>query len=382
MGCTREGVGARRPMSDDIRVSTIELFFDLVFVFTITQLTMVLVAEPTGVGVARAALIFGNVWWMYGGYAWLTNAVPPDAPVVRLLMLVGMAGFLVIALAIPHAFGGSAVAFGVGYLIVTLVHTGLFLQSTEGSVVRAMSRLGPFNTITAALLLGAAFTHGPWRWTLWIAAFVLHWGSPAITAVGGFRIRAAHFVERHGLILLIALGESVVAIGVGVQRRALTAGVLVTSVLALALAAAMWWLFFAGEDTAAERALDDASASRNPWLSLFAFGYAFLPVLGGVIAVAAGVKQAMLVYGKPASAPTAWFLGAGLAVYVAGLVAIRLILRTGPATVRLAVAAVALLTVAIGRAVSSEAQLAALTVVLVAGIATEALGTRRVGAVR
>jgi low temperature requirement protein LtrA len=369
-------------VSDDVRVSTIELFFDLVFVFTITQLTTLLVAEPTGVGVARVALIFGTVWWMYGGYAWLTNAVPPDATVIRLLMLVGMSGFLVVALAIPHAFGASGWAFGFGYLVVTLVHTGLFLRASEESAVRAMTRLGPFNTITAGLLLGAAATHGAARWAMWTAAFALHWGSPAVTAVGGFRIRAAHFVERHGLILLIALGESVVAVGVRVQTRALTAGVLVTSLFGLALAAAMWWLFFAGEDTAAERALDDASATRNPWLALFAFGYAFLPLLGGVIVVAAGVKQAVLVYGRPAHAATAWFLGAGVAVYLASLAAIRVVLRTGPPTTRLVVAGASLLTVLVGLHVSPEAQIAVLTAVVVAGIVAEADRARRAAVAR
>src|SRR5689334_3948516 len=133
------------------RVSTIELFFDLVFVFTITQLTSLLVAQPNAVGVARLVVIFGNVWWMYGGYAWLTNAVPPRGVVARLLMLVGMAGFLIVALAIPHAFDSSGTAFGIGYLIVTVVHTGLFLSSSQDSVVRAMFRLGPYNAITAAL---------------------------------------------------------------------------------------------------------------------------------------------------------------------------------------------------------------------------------------
>jgi low temperature requirement protein LtrA len=290
---------------DDVRVSTIELFFDLVFVFTITQLTSLVVAEPTGVGVARVALIFGNVWWMYGGYAWLTNAVPPREPVVRLLMLLGMAGFLVVALSIPRAFRDSGIAFGIGYLLVTLVHTGLFLRSSEESAVRAMFRLGPYNTVTAGLLLAAGFTHGGARWACWAAAFVLHWTSPAITAVGGFRIRAAHFVERHGLIVLIALGESVVAVGIGVQGRRLTPGLVVTAVLGLALAAALWWLYFDGEDERAERALDEATDTRNPWLSLFAFGYAFIPVLGGIIVLAAGVKLAIVRYDQPASAATA-----------------------------------------------------------------------------
>jgi low temperature requirement protein LtrA len=362
--------------AQDIPVSTIELFFDLVFVFTITQLTSLLVAEPTGIGVARVALIFGNVWWMYGGYAWLTNAVPPRAATLKLLMLVGMAGFLVVALAIPEAFGDSGVAFGVGYLVVTLVHAGLFLRSSEVSAVRAIFRLGPYNTITAALLLIAGFTGGQVQWTLWTAAFVLHWTSPAITAVGGFRIRAAHFVERHGLIVLIALGESVVAVGVGVQGRELTAGVIVTSVLGLALAAAMWWLYFDGEDERAERALDRAPADRNPWLALFAFGYAFLGVIGGIIVVAAGVKQAVLTYNTPASAATAWFLAAGVAVYVAALASLRLVLHTGPVAVRLVTAGAALLTVFAGYEFTAEAQLATLTLVLVAGIGAEAATSR------
>ncbi|HEX8931322.1 MAG TPA: low temperature requirement protein A, partial [Actinomycetota bacterium] len=199
--------------STEVRVSTIELFFDLVFVFAVTQLTSLLAGEPTGAGLGRVALIFGNLWWIYGGYAWLTNAVPPRAPVLRLLMLLGMGGFLVVGLAIPTAFNGGGVLFGLGYLLVTLVHTGMFLLSSQESAVRAMRRLGPANAVTAALLLLAAFTEGPLRWSLWTVAFGLHWVSPFFTAVSGFPIRAAHFVERHGLIVLIALGESIVAVG-------------------------------------------------------------------------------------------------------------------------------------------------------------------------
>ena len=359
---------------DDVRVSTIELFFDLVFVFTITQLTSLLVAEPNGVGVARVALIFGNVWWMYGGYAWLTNAVPPREPVLRLLMLVGMTGFLIVALAIPDAFGDSGVAFGIGYLLVTFVHTGLFLRSSEESAVRAMFRLGPFNTITAALLLVAGFTSGGLQWALWSAAFVLHWTSPAVTAVGGFRLRAKHFVERHGLIVLIALGESVVAVGIGVQGHDLSTGLAVTAVLGLALAAALWWMYFDGEDQRAETALDAAPDERNPWLALFAFGYAFLPVLGGIIVLAAGMNEAIVDYDEPATAATAWFLAAGVATYIIGLVALRAVLRTGPLGLRLSVAVAAVPTVVIGLTVSPEFQIAVLTLVVVAGILAE---TRR-----
>jgi low temperature requirement protein LtrA len=356
---------------DDVRVSTIELFFDLVFVFTITQLTSLLVADPTGVGLARVALIFGNIWWMYGGYAWLTNAVPPTHAALRVLMLVGMAGFLIVALAIPQAFGDTGVAFGIGYVVVTLVHTGLFMRSTEQSAVQAMFRLGPYNMMTAALLLAAGFTSGATQTALWIAAFVLHWTSPLVTAVGGFRLHAAHFVERHGLIVLIALGESVVAVGIGVQGHDVTAGLITTAVLSLSLAAALWWLYFDGEDERAEHALDQASAARNPWLGLFAFGYVFLPIVGGIIVLAAGVKLAIARYDEPATAAMAWFLAGGVALYLVGLVCFRAVLGTGPLVVRSGMAVAALATVGIGLAVSPEIQIGALSILVVGGIVAE-----------
>src|SRR3989442_5570085 len=201
--------------ADQGRVSKLELFFDLVFVFTITQLTSLLAHDPTIVGIAQVVLVFGNVWWMYGGYAWLTNAVPPVEVGLRLLLLLAMGGFLVVALAIPSVFGGGALAFGIGYMLVTLIHTWFFQRASQQSILSAMARLGPFNLVTAGLLLVAAFTNGPARWVLFSVGFVLHWLTPYLIQQSNFRIRSTHFVERHGLILLIALGESVVAAGGG-----------------------------------------------------------------------------------------------------------------------------------------------------------------------
>jgi len=367
---------AQQAPVEEVRVSTIELFFDLVFVFAITQLTSLLAGNPGWVGLARVALVFGNLWWMYGGYAWLTNAVPPRALALRLLMLVGMTGFLVVALAIPSAFGGGGVAFGVGYLLVTLVHTGMFLLSTQESALRAMRRLGPSNAITALLLLLAGFADGALQWALWSAAFALHWISPLFTAVSGFPIRAAHFVERHGLIVLIALGESIVAVGIGVAEHDLRAGNVVTAVLGLALAAALWWMYFDGEDERAERALDAAGLERVSWLALYAFGYAFLPVLGGIIVFAAGVKGAVGRYGEPLAVPAAWFLAAGVAVYVIGLAWFRWLLGSGPIGVRLLTAGVVLPTAFVGLAFSAEAQLGVLAAIVVAGILAESAWQR------
>jgi low temperature requirement protein LtrA len=368
--------------SAEVRVSTIELFFDLVFVFAITQLTSLLAGDPTVAGLARVSLIFGNLWWMYGGYAWLTNAVPPRAPVRRLLMLIGMGGFLVVALAIPTAFDGGGGAFGLGYLLVTLVHTGMFLLSTHESAVRAIRRLGPANAITAVLLLLAGFTDGVLQWVLWTATFGLHWITPFFTAVPGFPIRAAHFVERHGLIVLIALGESIVAIGIGTTGLDLRPARVITAMLGLAVAATLWWLYFDGEDEQAERVLEAAAVDRASWLALYGFGYAYLPVLGGIIVFAAGLKNAVVQSGEPLTASTAWFLAAGVAVYVVGLAWFRRLLDIGPTGARLLIAGAVLPTLLVGLVVSADAQLGVLAAVVAAAVPVESAWQRRRGALR
>jgi low temperature requirement protein LtrA len=360
-----------------VRVSTLELFFDLVFVFAITQLTSLLAHEPTVVGLLRVLLVFGTLWWMYGGYAWLTNAVPPRRLVLRLLILVGMAGFLVVALAIPTAFDTGGVAFGLGFLLVTLVHTGMFLVSTQESVVRSMRRLGPANAATAAILVVAGFTDGWLQWVLWSAAFLLLWTSPLYVAVSGFRIQASHFVERHGLIVLIALGESIVAVSIGVADDGLRAGTVVTAVLGLASAAALWWLYFDGEDKRAERALHGAPGGRIPWLALYAFGYGFLPILGGIVVFAAGIENAVEHHGEPLAASTAWYLSGGPAAYVAGLAWFRRCLGIRPVGPRLALAVAVLPSAAVGLTVSAEAQLGVLTATVVAGVVAESAWERQ-----
>ena len=359
--------------TDEQKVSTIELFFDLVFVFTITQLTSLLAHEPNLTGILQATLIFGNVWWMYGGYAWLTNAVPPRELGVRLLLLLGMGGFLMVALSIPTAFSGGGMAFGVGYLVVTLVHTGVFLRVSQQSVLKAMIGLGPFNLLTAGLLLAGGFSTGSSRLALFAAGFVLHWLTPFITRTGGFRIRAAHFVERHGLILLIAIGESVVAVGIGLGTIELPAGRIITALLGLALAATLWWLYFSGEERQAEIALERAPQERRPWLALNAFGYTFLPILGGIVLVATGVKLAVVRYAEPATVAIALFLAAGVSVYMVGLSVFRWLIRGGVLTVRLALAALAIPTALVGLAFSPLAQLTVLLVILITGSALDSV---------
>ena len=197
------------------RVTNLELFFDLVFVFTVTQLTALLVDEPTVLGLFRVVLLLGIIFWMYGGYAWLTNAVTTDRVTRRLLLLGGMAGFLVLALAVPRAFAGGGPAFGLAYLLVVLIHSGLYTRATVGSAASAILRLSPFNVASALLVVAGGFVAGNARVLLWAVAFALEWFTPSLAGVRGFHISPAHFVERHGLVVIVALGESVVAIGIG-----------------------------------------------------------------------------------------------------------------------------------------------------------------------
>jgi low temperature requirement protein LtrA len=379
VGVTSGQAGAveRSERAGDDRVTTIELFFDLVFVFTITQLTTLLFRHPSGAGLGQVAVLFANLWWMYGGYAWLTNAVPPRRASQQVLLLCGMAGFLIVAIAIPDAFSTTGVAFGVGYLVATLVHAGLFLESESESTVRAVVRLGPANLVTAAIVLAGGFAHGDARWILWASAAMLHWITPYVFNPSPIGLRPAHFVERHGLILLIALGESAVAVAIGLRGLDLTAGRLASAILGLAISAALWWLYFDRDDRAADRALATAPASKRAWMALYAFGYGFLLVLGSIVVLAGGIRLAAHTPTAVAGMATAWFLAAGASAYCMGLALLRAILSSGNPVPRLALGTVVLASVVFGLEVSALAQLAAVASILIGGIVVTTVTDRR-----
>jgi low temperature requirement protein LtrA len=358
---------------ETVRVSTLELFFDLVFVFTITQLTTVLVDEPTVRGVAQVVLMLGVIWWMYGGYAWLTNAVPPTSADRRVLLLGGMSAFLIVALAIPRAFGDDGTAFGIAYAAVVLIHTATFTRSASASIVQAIVRLAPFNLATAALVLAGGVAGGDAQYVLWTLAFLCEWLTPLVNDPGDFDISTGHFVERHGLVLIVALGESVVAIGIGAAGLELDAGLVAVALLALLLTACLWSLYFGGDDEAAERALAAASQPRRPMLAIYSFGYAQLAMLLGVIATAAGTKKAIAHPFDALKPAPALMLGGGVALFVAAEVLFRSTLAIEPRSVRALAAALALATIPLGL-VSAALQIGALAALLGAAIAMERRG--------
>jgi low temperature requirement protein LtrA len=357
------------------RVSTLELFFDLVFVFTITQLTAVLSDDPTLRGLLRVTLMLGVIFWMYGGYAWMTNAVATDRAARRLLLLGGMAGFLVLALAIPQAFSGDDLAFGVAYLVIVAIHTGLYSRTRAATTVRALVRLAPFNLASALLVLAAVLLEGSAAYLVWAAAFALEWFTPRLASTGGFRIAPAHFVERHGLVVIVALGESIVAIGIGAAGLPVDLALASVAVLALLLAACLWWAYFGGDDTRAEHALAAVPEDRRGWVAVQAFGYWHLPMLGGIIVLAAGLKDVVGHAFDPVDLAHALMLSGGVALFLAGDVGFRRTLGLGPGRFRAAAAALCLAAVPLGLAAAAVVQLCFLGIVLAGSLAAESAGT-------
>ncbi|MEO8622982.1 MAG: low temperature requirement protein A [bacterium] len=355
------------------RVSNLELFFDLVFVFTITQVATVVEQSPNAGGLVRAAFELWIIAWMYGGYAWLTNSAGPDTWQRRLLLLVGMAGFFVCALAVPHAFDENAVVFGAGYLLVVLVHLTGFLLRPGRTPIRAILRLAPWNLISASLVLAAGFTGGSMRLILWGAAISVQLATPLLSRTNeGFMLNAEHFAERHGLMILIVLGESLVSVGLSVQHHErVDSSLLFGAMAGLALAAAMWWSYFVGEDERAAHAFGAASPRQRADQALLGYGLAHAAMLYGVVALAAGTKLSVEDLAAPTTVFSAWLMAAGAAVFLAGTAAFRVALRFASPLSRILGAIVCLAAALVGPRSSAAAELALLAVIVAGMLVVE-----------
>lgn len=387
-GPAADGPPGHGPAGDEppVRVSTLEIFFDLVFAFTLTQLTAVLATQLSWLAVLRVLLIFGLLWWMYGGYAWLTNSRPPVHTAERILLLMAMAGFLVVGIAIPRGFAGYGVVLGLGYLLVVVVHAFLYYRVNANIV-----RIAPFNIASALLVTIAGLLHGPGgsadltAYLLWVAALAVQLGSPLVVhPAGRFELQPSHFLERHSALLIVAIGESIAAIGIGVSGPASRGGanwqVLAIAVLGLIVAATLWWIVFgAGDEERGEEALARADTARRTAMALNSFFYGFIPLLLGLVALAAAILRSVLLAGSAAAAGPgpggragqAAVLACGAALFLGGDAAIRRQLRIGPARLRVSAAALALVSTAVGVAAGLEVQLAVVAVFLVLPIVAE-----------
>ncbi len=329
---------------DEHQITPVELFFDLVFVFAITQVTRQLANEPTWGGVLRGMLVLAALWWAWNVYAWLTSATDVDEGGVRLAMLVSMGAMLVVALAVPGAFGGDAVLFAVAYLFVRLIH--LVLSAVVGrddpDRLGALLRFAPTAIFGASLLVLAGFLDGNARIAVWVVALAIDYLGPAVIGVGrGWRIAPEHFAERHGLIILIALGESIIAIGVG-AGFVLGTGVIVGAALGIVVVSALWWLYFDVAAIFARRRLMQASGVEQARLARDSYGYLHLLMVAGIVLFALGLKTTLGHVGEALDTVPAVGLCGGAALYLLGHIAF-LFRTTGRVFRRRTVGAVVLL---------------------------------------
>jgi len=304
------------PRAQVLRVSNVELFFELIFVFAITQLTGLLQDAQEALDFLRGLLVLILIWWMYAGYVWLTNVTGAGAR-MRFVLIAAMAGFLVMGSATPRVYGVDGLAFGLAYLFVIVLHLVAFRMQGGPRVSRAVLLLAPFNLTAAILVIAAGLIDAPWDWLLFVAAV-----SPFIAATlsrreRGFPMSPGHFVDRHAGVMIIALGESVTGIGSGAAARALDAPTVAATVLSLAFIAAIWWSYFRRDHEQAEQMLTAASSDDRARLAVRAYWYPFIAMLFGIVLVATGI-QTVVAHTTDPVGRAAWLISAGLAVYLLG----------------------------------------------------------------
>jgi low temperature requirement protein LtrA len=308
---------ARRP------VSTFELFFDLVFVFSLTRVTALILEHPDAAGVLRGVLVLAMLWWAWGAYAWLTNAVDTNSAAARGVVLAAMGAMLVVAVAVPQASEGNALPFALGYFVVRVLHLVLFAVA-GGANRAAILRLAPGNLAASVLLIIGVFVPTQVQLILWCLAVVIDYGTPIVTGVAGFNVNAGHFFERHSLFMIIALGESVVAVGSGVLRTESTITPLLAAAILLAVAAigGLWWAYFDWEAALSERELSRALGAQRAHLARDMFSYLHLPLVAGVVFIAVGLENVVSHPLAHMHGVYAAGLGGGAALFLFGLSAI------------------------------------------------------------
>jgi len=359
------------------RVTSLELFFDLVFVLALTQCTALIAGHPTWEGIVKGLLVLGVLWWAWVGYAWLTSVVNPEEGSVRIVMFGAMAALLVAALCVPGAFGSDALLFACAYAAVRTAHIALFVLASrdDPDLRRSVQGLAVSTAIASGLLfLAAALPNGA-RVAVWAAALVLDMAGPMLFGAAGWKLSPAHFADRHGAIIIIALGESMVALGAG-DKHALNAGVVGAAVLGVAVAAALWWLYFDVVALVAERRLLKAAPGRERnEIARDSYSVLHFPMVAGIALIAVGLKKTLADVSAPLGIETAAAMLGGAALYLLAHVAFRWRNIHRLSRQRLVCAVLLLAMVGVEAAFSppSLATLGALTVVLCALIVYEVL---------
>ena len=284
-------------------VTPLELFFDLVFVFALTQVTAFMADELSWQGILRGALVIMLLWWAWTGYAWLANVASAEEPLIKLSILAGMSAMFVLALCIPEAFddlpGGlnGPVVLAVCYLLFRFMHFVMFMiiAQDDPGLRSQLLRFAPSVVAGSAVLLVASQFHGWVQTTLWVLALVADYIGTALGGFSGWRLPApGHFSERHGLIVIVALGESIVAIGVGVAKEPISWVIIIASLLGLILAFALWWAYFDVSALLGEHALASEPPETRVRMARNAYSFAHMPLAVGIVLVAFGLKEVLL----------------------------------------------------------------------------------------
>lgn len=379
-------------------MTAFEIFFDLVFVFALTRI-MALIGQPPGpVGLAQGLLLLVLLWFAWSSYAWLGNQTPADVGLVRLGVLVAMAALFVAALVMPRSWSSGPgldgpLLLALAYVLLRVVHLLLY-HWVAGSVPGLRARIRFFATVSALgwvpLLLGALLA-GAAHAALWVAAFVIEIGGQRLSYAwrGVWPLRSpSHFAERHGLVLIIALGESLIAAGVGARSAVTAPPVLGMALVGLTVTVCLWWLYFDDAAPAAARALAWASEDRRARMAADAYSQTHLLLITGVIYVALGIEQVLAHVaeqdgggGHAGGGTLSWSasvaLYGGAALYLAGRLLFRRLTGQAARPAQVAVAAAALLLLPLGRVLPPAAALGVLAVLLVAAAVGERLARAR-----
>jgi low temperature requirement protein LtrA len=319
--------GLEAPEGVEQRVTPLELFFDLVFVFAITQVTGFVAARPSWTRLVEGLAILSVLWFAWSGYAWLGNTANTDEGLVRVILLATMAAMLIASLAVPHAFGKDGLIFGVAYFVIRALHIGCFAAiaraRNDPSLATAVWRLGSTMLPAAALLVVGGALSGTARAVCWAAALLVDYGGLVVRGVEGWRVEPGHFAERHSAVIIIALGESIVSLGVGAGGVSLDARLTVGALFGIATAAALWWAYFDVVSIVAERRLRGARPHDQVLIARDSYTYLHLPMLAGIIVFAIGVKRTLLHVDVQLQLVPAVALCGGVALYLLALSAFK-----------------------------------------------------------
>ena len=313
-------------MREGERVKPLELFFDLVFVLAVTQCTALMVEHPTWEGLAQGVLVLALLWWSWTGYAWLTSVVDPEEGTVRIAIFAAMAALLIVALSVPEAFDEHALQFALAYGVVRAGHIALFvLASRDDAALRhSVWTLAGSTAVGVALLVGGSFLGTGGQGAFWTLALALDMAGPYFFGAEGWKLVPGHFAERHWLVIIVALGESIVALGVGADVG-LTASVVAAAVLGIALVCELWWIYFDVVAIVGARRLARAAEGRERnELARDAYSYMHFLLVAGIVIAAFGLHETLAHVEDPLEVVPAFALLGGVALYLLGHVAIRL----------------------------------------------------------